>query len=143
MSGVVRQPAAAVAAAPVSAPAAREPDLIACLCEWLRRGKPLAEWCRLAGMPSSSEVYRLLDESESAAARVAQARDEGYDAIAQEALRLIDLQPEDQVEAAWRRAQADVRLRLLACWHPQRYGRGSGSEVSTVQVQVITQVPRA
>jgi hypothetical protein len=56
------------------------------------------------------------------------ARDTGTDAIAEQALDLIDAEPArvdgrvDPGHVQWRRAQVDTRLKLLACWNPKKYG---------------------
>jgi hypothetical protein len=58
----------------------------------------------------------------------AQARDTGSDALAEQALALIDEEPAriegriDTGHVQWRRAQVDTRLKLLACWSPKKYG---------------------
>jgi hypothetical protein len=56
------------------------------------------------------------------------ARDVGADALAEEALALIDTTPErvdgkiDPGFVQWKRAQVDTRLKLLAKWNPKKYG---------------------
>jgi hypothetical protein len=56
------------------------------------------------------------------------ARDTGGDALAEEALALIDAEPTrvegrvDPGHVQWTRARVDTRLKLLACWNPKKYG---------------------
>jgi hypothetical protein len=63
--------------------------------------------------------------------RIARAREIGADSIADEVLEIIDTPLEmttgenpkrDAAHAAWLRNRAELRLKLLAKWHPRRYG---------------------
>jgi hypothetical protein len=108
----------------------------------LSKGVPLAEICRDEGMPHPTtfrrwcEAERELD-GEPLAIAYARARDDGFDAIAVEALSLLDEEPErvvtmsgdDRSEsridgASVQRAKNrfEGRLKLLAKWDPKRYG---------------------
>jgi hypothetical protein len=96
-------------------------------------GEPLAQICRLAYMPGLRTVYDWADARPEFAARIAKARESGYDMIAQDVLRIVDEEPRmiegkwgdirmDAGQVAWMRVRAETRLKLLAKWDPKRYG---------------------
>lgn len=112
----------------------------------LATGEPLAQICRDDGMPSGTTVRNWCDlnlhipsgEQEiSFAIAYARAREDGFDQIAAEALRIADTQaegvitttkPDGTIETkaedmlGHRKLQIDTRLKLLAKWDPKRYG---------------------
>lgn len=101
--------------------------------EWISAGKTLREWCRLDGNPSFRAVYDWIEKDESFASRFARAREIGQDVIAEEALAIIDSDPEkvitdggglhrDGAHISWLKNRAEMRLKLLAKWNPKRYG---------------------
>lgn len=109
-------------------PTKRNPEVEERIISGLCEGTPLRELCRQAGMPNWRTVYDWISADADFAAQVAHARDTGTDAIAEQALDLIDGEP-DRVDGKidpgfvqWRRAQVDTRLKLLACWNPKKYG---------------------
>jgi hypothetical protein len=115
-------------------------DLVA----WLSNGKPLREWCRQEGKPEWRTVYDWMDKDENFSARIARAREDGHDVIADQCVTLADTQPVDQVEVAWRRLQVETRLKLLAKWNPKKYGdRQQLEHGGGVILNVITGVPDA
>ena len=77
------------------------------------------------------------------ASRIARARDSGVDSIADECVELSDIEPADQVQAAWRRTQIDTRLKLLAKWSPKKYGdRTAVEHQGGISLTVVTGVPQ-
>ena len=74
-------------------------------------------------------------EDEGLAIAYAQARDTGHDALAEQALALIDGEPDridgkiDPGFVQWKRAQVDTRLKLLAKWNPKKYGEKHTHEI--------------
>lgn len=109
-------------------PTLRTPTVEKRIIEGLCDGTPLRELCRQEGMPNWRTVYLWQETDPDFAARVARARDTGTDAIAEQALDLIDAEPArvdgrvDPGHVQWKRAQVDTRLKLLACWNPKKYG---------------------
>ncbi len=111
-------------------------DMADQICWWIADGKPLREFCRQEGMPAWRTVYDWIAAHADFAARIARARDLGYDAIAEEALHIADTPVEgvrrtikaDGTEEtredmiAHRKLQIETRLKLLAKWSPKRYG---------------------
>lgn len=92
------------------------------ICLWIAQGKTLRDFCRMEGNPSWNTVYDWLEVRPEFSVRFARARDHGADAISEHALSLIDTKPADAVEAAWRRNQVELRLKLLAKWSPKKWG---------------------
>ena len=86
-----------------------------------------AEWCR---------------NDETLAFAYAQAKEVGYDVIADDVLRIIDAEPErlpekdaagnylpkgrlDNASVTWQKNRAEYRMKLLAKWAPKKYGDSS------------------
>ena len=112
------------------------------LVKWVSEGKPLREWCRQPGNAAWRTVYDWMDKDKTFDARIARAREDGYDVIADECMRLSDTKPADQVEVGWRRLQVDTRLKLLAKWNPRKYGDRVGVDhAGGVTLNVTTGVP--
>jgi len=108
-------------------PAKNTPQLIDAVLSRIALGETLAALGRELGFhPTAWGMWVRADEALAIA--YGQARDLGADAIAEEALALIDLEPPrvegriDNGYVQWRRAQVDTRLKLLAKWSPKRYG---------------------
>lgn len=72
------------------------------IIERLSNGEPLAEICRRPGMPRVSTVNDWRRTNEAFAERCANARDDGYDAIAADVLRIADTPCEGIIEKAER-----------------------------------------
>lgn len=71
------------------------------------------------------------------------ARDSGSDVIADQCIELADIEPTDQVQAAWRRTQIETRLKLLSKWSPKKYGdRTAVDHQGGVSLTVVTGVPQ-
>lgn len=107
------------------------------IVEWIAEGKPLREFCRQESAPAWQTVYDWLSAHEDFSGRFARARDMGADAIAEEAMEIADTPlegvrteiggkdgPKEVREdmLGHRRLQVETRLKLLAKWHPKKYG---------------------
>jgi hypothetical protein len=110
----------------------REP-LITEICQRLSLGEPLAQICRDLHMPDRTTVFDWAKENESISQRIAHARIEGFDAIADECLEIADKSTDDFKPSAQGPAfnpehvqrsklRVETRLKLLAKWDPKRYG---------------------
>jgi hypothetical protein len=112
------------------------PELAAEICARLSEGEPLRVICRDSRMPAWRTVYDWIRVNPELAARIARARELGYDAIAEEALEIADTpktgqrteETEDGIKIVredmlgHRKLQVDTRLKLLAKWSPKKYG---------------------
>lgn len=107
------------------------------ICERISEGETLSEICRSEGMPKRRTVYDWLRQDDEFAKAMDIARDLGADAIADQALVIADTTEEGvQVEIGddggtkekrgdmlgHRKLRVETRLKLLAKWHPKKYG---------------------
>jgi hypothetical protein len=111
-------------------------DIADALCGWIAQGKTLREFCRQPGMPARRTVDDWRDKDPDFAARVARARDTGFDMIAEEMLAIADTPQSGEIVTqdkdgktvvtedmlGHRKLQVETRAKLLACWDPRRYG---------------------
>jgi hypothetical protein len=102
------------------------------VCERVGRGEPLAAVCRELGIGRQT-VHDWRATNPQFNVQFARARDNGYDAIAEQVLEIADDERKDWIltkkgtlcdETAVSRARLMVesRLKLLAKWDPARYG---------------------
>jgi len=124
-------------------PSKYDPEIARIICEQLSEGIPLRQICREnEGFPAWRTVYDWMGRDDALSAAISRARDIGYDAIAEECLYIADTQTmtervteaenpatgalvrsvvrSDDVNA--RRLQVETRLKLLAKFHPSKYG---------------------
>ena len=114
------------------------------LVAWISDGNTLREWCRLPGKPHYTTVYDWIDKDDTLALRIARAREDGYDELAEKCMRIAFDPCRDQVEVTQRRLQVDTILKLLAKWNPKKYGdRQAVAHEGGVPLNVITGVPDA
>ena len=117
-------------------PSKYTPELAKEICEKLSEGIPLREICREEHMPAWRTIYDWMGRSEDLSAAIARARDVGYDKMAEECLEIADtpVMGHKQVMSdkatyttvedmlGHRRLQIETRLKLLAKFHPTKYG---------------------
>jgi hypothetical protein len=85
-----------------------------------------------------------MDEYEVINLRIARAREDGHDALAEQCQVLSDTPPRDAVEVQWRKLQIETRLKLLAKWNPRKYGDRVGVDhAGGVSIVLKTNVPDA
>ena len=115
-------------------PSKKTPELIEQVLSRLAQGETLAALGRELDFHPTAWA-NWMREDEALAVAYAHARDVGSDALAEQALALIDQEPArvegriDPGHVAWRRAQVDTRLKLLACWNPKKYGNKATVDV--------------
>ena len=111
-------------------------DIADRICDLVSNGVNLRKVCRMEGMPAWRTVYDWVVARPDFAARLARARDMGYDALAEEALEISNTPVMGQKQVmgdkatyttvedmlGHRKLQIETRLKLLACWDPRRYG---------------------
>lgn len=107
----------------------RTPEIETRIIEGLCDGVPLRELCRQEGMPNWRTVYDWISADEELAARIAHARDLGFDAIAEDILRNVDGVKAISEHIQRSKLQVETRLKLLAKWSPKKYGDKQQVEV--------------
>lgn len=148
-------------------PSKYDPEIARIICEQLSEGIPLRQICRENdGFPAWRTVYdwmakddALGSEGVGLSASIARARDIGYDAIAEECLQIAD-NPQfgqkqvmtDQGTATTvedmlghRKLQIETRLKLLAKFHPTKYGEKvqlGGDGANPIKLEVESQAEK-
>jgi hypothetical protein len=99
------------------------------IVERLSKGETLRAICRDEHMPEWRKVYEWQDENEDFKARIARARELGFDAIAEGTIDIVDEPPErgpdgrvDSGYVQWQKNRAYQRMQLLSKWSPKKYG---------------------
>ena len=118
-------------------PSKYDPEIARIICEQLSEGIPLRQICRdNDGFPAWRTVYDWMGRDEALSASIARARDIGYDAIAEECLQIADTLEFGQRQVmtdegtattvedmlGHRKLRIETRLKLLAKFHPTKYG---------------------
>ena len=131
-----------------------DPDVARVICEHLSEGIPLRQICREnEGFPAWRTVYDWMGRDPELAASIARARDIGYDAIAEECLLIADTVQFGQKQVmtdegtattiedmlGHRKLQIETRLKLLAKFHPTKYGEKIGVHGVVGQPPVSTE----
>jgi transposase len=140
----------ALAPKKIGRPSTRTPEVVKEICDRLSSGEPLRAICRDPRMPGWDTVYDWMARDEGFALQVAQARENGVEAIAQDTLAMIDAEPryvEDakggtRIDAGyvqWLKLRTEQRMKLLACWSPNRYGNRvqvAGDKDNPLQINI-------
>jgi hypothetical protein len=105
------------------------------IVERLSLGEPMAAICRDIGDITPRTVRNWMEADEQFSAAIARAREDGFDAIADECLSIADdssgdtkVVGEDKREVCdtefvqRSKLRIETRLKLLAKWDPKRYG---------------------
>jgi len=125
-------------------PSKYDPEIARVICEELSEGIPLRKICRdNEGFPAWRTVYDWMAKDDALGERgvglsasITRARDIGYDALAEECLIIADTPQFGQVQTmtdkgssttiedmlGHRKLQIETRLKLLAKFHPTKYG---------------------
>lgn len=129
---------------PTGRPSKYNPEIARTICEQLSEGIPLRQICRENdGFPAWRTVYDWMAKDDALgsagvglSASIARARDIGYDALAEECLQIADTPQFGQKQVmsdegatttiedmlGHRKLQIETRLKLLAKFHPTKYG---------------------
>lgn len=136
-------------------PSKRTDEVVGRIIEGLTAGTPLTVLCKPDDMPGVSTVYDWMDRDAELSGAIARARDMGWDAIAVDAIEIMDAPPErvvittgddrtetriDGAAVQWARYRADLRLKLLAKWDPKRYGERlalAGDDKSPLRLNIL------
>lgn len=147
---------------PRGKPSTYNPDIAKQMCQQLADGIPLREICRQEGYPAWQTVYDWMYRDAELSKAIARAREIGYDAIAEDCLRIADTPcfGEEMTESedengvkrvsikkidmlGHRKLQVETRLKLLAKFNPKKYGDRTtlaGDEENPVVIQANTAV---
>lgn len=117
------------------------PKLADEICQRLSDGEPLRQICRDDHMPAWQKIYEWMYKDAKLSGAIAHARDVGYDAIAEDCLKIADTiqigtrrvyssgaEDEDSLTVTeedmlgHRKLQIETRLKLLAKFNPKKYG---------------------
>ena len=129
------------------------------ICDLVSNGVNLRRVCRMEGMPAWRTVYDWVVARPDFAARLARARELGFDAIAEEALEISNTPVMGQKQVmgdkstyttvedmlGHRKLQIETRLKLLACWDPKKYGNKvqlGGDADNPVRIEAEVQAER-
>ena len=129
-------------------PSKYDPEIARIICEQLSEGIPLRQICREnEGFPAWRTVYDWMKKDDSLgkdgvglSASIAHAREIGYDALAEECLQIADNIELGQKQVmtdegaattiedmlGHRKLRIETRLKLLAKFHPTKYGEKLG-----------------
>lgn len=126
------------------------------ICRRIANGEFLRAICREPGKPNWCTIYEWIKSKPDFAQRMEEARSMGADAIAEDALMMLDEPPErcmtmsgDKVDAGhvqWQKNRSEQRLKVLAKWHPKKYGDkvavtdGDGKPLQGAQVVPVFNV---
>ena len=136
----------------IGRPTKRTPEVVKEICDRLSAGEPMRAICRDPRMPGWDTVYDWMGRDEGFSLLVAQARENGVEAIAQDTLAMIDAEPRyvedakggtriDTGYVQWMKLRTEQRMKLLACWSPNRYGNRvqvAGDKDNPLQVNIQT-----
>jgi hypothetical protein len=99
------------------------------ICTRVANGTPLREICREDGKPAWTTFYNWINADKALFERFSRARELGTDAIAEDAIAILDAIPEridggrmDSAYVQWQKNRVEMRLKLLAKWNPRKYG---------------------
>lgn len=123
------------------------------IADYVAGGMTLIDACKTVGHAHST-IYVRINESERFAAMMERARESGYDAIANQCLAIADDGTNDYVEKEGKngatyigldrdhiqrsKLRVETRLKLLAKWHPKKYGEKIQIESKTASVAIPT-----
>lgn len=108
------------------------------LADYVSGGMPLAAACRALGV-NLSTTYDRMSKWPAFAEAMNKARDAGYDMIAVDCLEIADNKSDDATDREFvqrSKLRVETRLKLLAKWHPKKYGEKLEIEQKTANVNV-------
>lgn len=117
-------------------PAKKNPKLTEEVLRRIALGETLAALGReLDFHPTAWGQWCRADESLALA--YAQARETGHDAIADDILTIVDATPAQSEEIQLSKMRAEMRLKLLACWNPKKYGNKQTLDVGNKEGETL------
>lgn len=131
-------------------PSSYTPEADAEICERLANGESLSAICRDEHMPDRATVARWrIDDCDGFRDRYAQAREEGFERMAEDLVEIADADPgtcdngaTDSGAVAHQRLRVDTRKWLLSKLVPKTYGDRQAIDVNA-KVEVATAIVAA
>lgn len=117
-------------------------EITAEICDWLISGAPLVEFCSLPGKPSLGTINVWRATNDLFAKKFAQARDIGFDSIAERLRTTVRGGVHSTQDWKRDRLVAETELKLLAAWAPKRYGARIENEHNLGNMDVTDLVAR-
>lgn len=111
------------------------------LADYVSGGMPMAQACRTLDL-NLSTTYDRMTKSAAFAEMMNKARDAGYDMIAVDCLQIADHVADDgdqKPNKEWiarSKLRVETRLKLLAKWHPKKYGEKLEIEQKSASVAI-------
>lgn len=157
MAGPANEPKTVHIAKPRGRPTLRTEAIEQAIIAGISDGIPLTVICRREGMPGYSTVRGWIGTDPAFSSVIACAREEGFDVIAADILRIADTPMEGVIEKlepdkktgklvvvercredmlGHRRLQIETRFKLLAKWDPKRYGEKLDVELTLPDVSI-------
>lgn len=118
----------------IGRPSIRTPELEDHILRELRSGRTLYAVTRDTGMPALCTVREWAERDENFASRLSQARDEGWEAIVEQALDIAD---DESLSPHSRRVRVETRHKTAALMRPDRFGQQQRIDLTT-QGQALT-----
>lgn len=92
------------------------------VAEWIADGKTMREFCRQKGRPCRQTIDKWKAKDEAFRSRIARAREDGHDVLAEDLIELVRTKGMDGLELQRIKIEIDLTLKLLAKWDSGRYG---------------------
>lgn len=117
------------------------------IVDYVASGMTVTRACKILGINRRQDIYRHMERSERFRDAMEKARLDGYDAIAEQTVEIADDDSQDIVEtrfgpkfnkefAARSKLRVETRLKLLAKWHPKKYGEKLQVDTTNKNVQI-------
>lgn len=116
---------------PVGRPSKFSQDLAENICEQIANGKSLRAICAEDDMPSTTTVFKWLNENQDFSEQYARARDRQADHYFEEIVEIADSVEADSAAVAKARLQVDARKWTLSKLAPKKYGEKTELDVKS------------
>lgn len=116
---------------PVGRPSKFSQDLAENICEQIANGKSLRAICAEDDMPSTTTVFKWLNENQEFSDQYARARDRQADHYFEEIVEIADSVEADSAAVAKARLQVDARKWTLSKLAPKKYGEKTELDVKS------------
>lgn len=116
---------------PIGRPSKFSQDMAEKICEQIANGKSLRAICAEDDMPSTTTVFKWLNENQEFSDQYARARDRQADYYFEEIIEIADSVEADSATVAKARLQVDARKWTLSKLAPKKYGEKTELDVKS------------